>query len=168
VLGEFLAACDHSRLVVRREPHRLRLVELGVLKCCQPGVAGSAWRVGDPSFPRKPDSRERPERSWAAALRLAAPSFAGGWQGPRVLCSLIVHDAHPDSDQVAFALSLRNDLLRDVGRHSSNRREKLPLVGVRAEIGVNEHAVPPYAAQTAREVQSSSLGHRVLVGKKRS
>jgi hypothetical protein len=36
VLGEFLAACDHSRLVVRRKPHRLSLVEFGVLKCCQP------------------------------------------------------------------------------------------------------------------------------------
>src|SRR5437773_5769309 len=36
VLGEFLTACDHTRLVVRGEPHRLRLVELGVLKCCQP------------------------------------------------------------------------------------------------------------------------------------
>jgi len=35
-LGEFLAACDHTRLVVRREPHRLSLVELRVLKSCQP------------------------------------------------------------------------------------------------------------------------------------
>ena len=36
VLGKFLAACDHTRLVVRRESHRLSLVELGVLKCRQP------------------------------------------------------------------------------------------------------------------------------------
>ena len=36
MLGEFLAACDHTWLVVRREPHRLSLVELWVLKCRQP------------------------------------------------------------------------------------------------------------------------------------
>src|ERR1035441_8552913 len=36
VLCEFLAACDHTWLVVCREPHRLSLVEFGVLKCRQP------------------------------------------------------------------------------------------------------------------------------------
>src|SRR5450755_2787730 len=36
VLREFRATCDHTRLVVCREPHRLSLVEFGILKCCQP------------------------------------------------------------------------------------------------------------------------------------
>ena len=36
MLGEFLAARDHTRLVVRRKTHRLSLVKLGVLKCCEP------------------------------------------------------------------------------------------------------------------------------------
>ena len=36
VLSEILAASDHTRLVIGREPHRLSLIELGVLKCCQP------------------------------------------------------------------------------------------------------------------------------------
>ena len=36
MLDKFLAACDYTRLVVRREPHGLSLVELRVLKCCQP------------------------------------------------------------------------------------------------------------------------------------
>jgi hypothetical protein len=35
VLGEVLAAGNHTRLVVRREPHRLSFVELGILKCRQ-------------------------------------------------------------------------------------------------------------------------------------
>src|ERR1035437_5259000 len=35
MLHKFLAACDHTRLVVRREPHDLALVELRVLKGCQ-------------------------------------------------------------------------------------------------------------------------------------
>src|ERR1019366_10229931 len=57
------------------------------------------------------------------------PPLARMWQGPRVLCIVVIGDANPDSDQVAFALSFRNDLLRGVGRHSSNCRKKLPLVG---------------------------------------
>jgi hypothetical protein len=38
------------------------------------------------------------------------------------LCILIIGNAHPDSDQVAFAQSFRDDLLRGVDRHSSDRR----------------------------------------------
>jgi len=48
-------------------------------------------------------------------------------------------DAHSDSDQVAFALSFRDDLLRSVDGHSSDRRKELPLVRVRMEIGVNKY-----------------------------
>ena len=36
VLGEFLTARDHTRFVISREPHRLSLVELGILKRRQP------------------------------------------------------------------------------------------------------------------------------------
>ena len=42
--------------------------------------------------------------------------------------------AHPNADQVAFALSFRNDLLRSTSRQSSDRRKELPLVGVRVEV----------------------------------
>ena len=36
MLDEFLAAGYHAGFIVRREPHRLRLVKLRVLKGCQP------------------------------------------------------------------------------------------------------------------------------------
>ena len=36
VLGELLAASNHTRFIVRRQPHCLSLVKLWVLKCCQP------------------------------------------------------------------------------------------------------------------------------------
>ena len=35
MLDKLLAACDHTRLVVRRESHGLGLIEFRVLKCCQ-------------------------------------------------------------------------------------------------------------------------------------
>src|SRR5215831_18516870 len=35
VQREILTARNHTRLVIGREPHRLGLVELGVLECCQ-------------------------------------------------------------------------------------------------------------------------------------
>ena len=86
------------------------------------------------------------------------------------MCILVIGDANPDSDQVAFALSFRNDLLRGVGRHSSNRRKELPLVGVRVEVGVNEHTVARLARRKLQgernQVPEPSLGHRVLVGEK--
>ena len=36
VLREFLAASDHARFIVSRQPHSLSLVEFRVLKCCKP------------------------------------------------------------------------------------------------------------------------------------
>ena len=36
VMREILGARDDARLVVRRKPHRLRSVELGILKRCEP------------------------------------------------------------------------------------------------------------------------------------
>ena len=39
VMREILGACDDARLVVRRKPHRLSFVELGVLKSSQPQQA---------------------------------------------------------------------------------------------------------------------------------
>jgi len=64
----------------------------------------------------------------------------GSWAG-LVVTGLVVSDAHPNADQVAFALSFRNDLFRSTGRQSADRRKELPLVGVRVEVGVNEYAV---------------------------
>ena len=96
--------------------------------------------------------------------------LAGRWQCPWILCILVIGDAHPDPDQVAFALSFGDDLLRGVGRHSSNRRKELPLVGVRTEVGVNEYAVVRLARRKLQgernQVPEPSFGHRVLVGEK--
>jgi hypothetical protein len=58
---------------------------------------------------------------------------------------LVIGDADPNSDQIAFALSARDDLLRGFCWQSSNRREELPLVGVRAEVEVNKHAIVRFA-----------------------
>jgi len=83
---------------------------------------------------------------------------------------LVIGDAQPDSDQIALSLSFGNDLLRSLGRHSSNRRKKLPLVGVWVEVGVNEHAVARLAWHKLQgernQVPDPSLGHGVLVWKK--
>jgi len=83
---------------------------------------------------------------------------------------LVIGDAQPDSDQIALSLSFGNDLLRSLGRHSSNRRKKLPLVGVWVEVGVNEHAVARLAWHKLQgernQVPEPSLRHGVLVGEK--
>ena len=84
--------------------------------------------------------------------------------------ALIVGDAPPNADQVAFALSFRDDLLRSLDRHSSDCREELPLIGMRIEVGVDEHAVARLARRKLQgecnQVPERSLRHRVLVGEK--
>jgi hypothetical protein len=57
------------------------------------------------------------------------------------LNALVVGDASPNADQVAFALSFRDDLRRSLDRHSSDRREELPLIWMRIEVGGDEHAI---------------------------
>ena len=46
VLRKFLGTGDDARLVVGRQAHRLRLVELGILKCGQPdeAIVQTGWQ----------------------------------------------------------------------------------------------------------------------------
>jgi hypothetical protein len=86
------------------------------------------------------------------------------------LYDFVIRVAHSDRDQIAFALSGSHDLLRSLGLHSSNRREELPLIEVRAEVGINEHTVARLARRKlqgeSNQVPKASLWHRVLVGEK--
>ena len=45
VMREVLGAGDDAGLVIRRQPHRLRFVELGILKCCQSKQPVSKSRI---------------------------------------------------------------------------------------------------------------------------
>ena len=45
VLGEILTTCDDARLGIRGKPHRLRFIELWILKCCYSKQAiQHSWR----------------------------------------------------------------------------------------------------------------------------
>ena len=141
MLDKFRAACDHARLVVRREPHGLGLIELRVLKGGQPEKPiQHSWRQTLTFYVNKIRANDL-NGLWQRSFDRSLLSFAGRRQSPRVLRFLIVSDAHPDANEVAFALSFSNDFLRGVDRHSSDRRKELPLVWIRAEVGVNEYAV---------------------------
>ena len=84
--------------------------------------------------------------------------------------ALIIGDAPPNADQVAFALSFRDNLLRGLDRHSSDCREELPLIGMRIEVGVDEHAVARLARRKLQgecnQVPEPSLRQCVLVWEK--
>ena len=141
MLDKFRAACDHARLVVRREPHGLGLIELRVLKSGQPEKPiQHSWRQILTFYVNKIRANDL-NGLWQRSFDRSLLSFAGRRQSPRVLCILIIGDAHPDANEVAFALSFRDDLRSGVDRHSSDRRKELPLVWIRAEVGVNEYAV---------------------------
>src|ERR1019366_6204346 len=98
VLGKFLAACDHTRLVVRRESHRLSLVELGVLKCRQPeqSIQHGRWQI---LLFHVNEVRANDLNSfWQRPFDRFFLPFARRRQGPRVLNSLLVGAAPPNAD----------------------------------------------------------------------
>src|SRR5260221_4240030 len=148
VQGKLMPACDYGRLVVGREAHRLSLVRLRVLKCCQPEKPiQHGWRQVLLFHVNKIPANDL-SSLWQRPFDRSFPPLAGRRQGPWILNAFVIGDAHPDSDQVAFALSLLDDLLRAAGGHSSDCREELPLVRVREKIGVNKYAVILFARRS--------------------
>jgi len=108
----------------------------------------------------------------AAALRSVFPSVCAKAARSTGLELLIVGDAPPNADKIAFALGFRDDLLRSLDRHSSDCREELPLIGMRIEVGVDEHAVARLARRklqgSAIRFPNAPLGIVSWLGKKRS
>ena len=99
-------------------------------------ICGGCGQVPAPSDPGA-HRRGRHGRSVQSATRaLVASSRSESPMRSTTKASCIC-----DSDQVAFALSFCDDLLRGIGRHSSDRRKELPLVRISVEVGVNEYAV---------------------------
>ena len=114
VPGKILPTCDHARFCVGRKPHRLRLVELWILKCCQPeepvqhgGRQALLLHIKKICADDCNGCRERPfNRPFYAPPRW--------WQGPGILPIFVVGNADADPDQIARALGLDDNPLRSL------------------------------------------------------
>ena len=62
------------------------------------GVIDSAWLVADRPFHVNKIRASDLDSLWQPLFDRPLPRLAGRRQGPRVLCSLIIGNAHPDSD----------------------------------------------------------------------
>src|ERR1700678_853149 len=140
MVGEFLATSDHSRLVERRKPHRLCLVEFRVLKCpkAKQPIQHRGRKILFFDIQKVGTHNLDPQRkgAWYRTLR----SFSGWWQRPRIL-SFIFRRADSHSDKISTPLSFQNDGLGSRSGHPLHARQKHPLVTIGTKLRIYEDAV---------------------------
>src|SRR5207249_494891 len=127
---EILGARDDAWLVVRRKPHRLRFVELRVLKSSQPQQAipkprmqaffGNVDLIAEDKFQRR---RQFPD-DWRF------PAMTRRRRHPRLRIFVILW-RQPHTENAASSFSVFDDLFNLWPPNLANAREKCPLVGPR-------------------------------------
>ena len=163
-----LGARDDARLVVGGQPHRLRLVELGILKRRQSkqpvsetrmqSVLGDVDLIAENQFQRL--------RQFADDRRLLAVPRRR--RRPRLLFFVVLwRQTHAEDATAAFGVLDDPFDLRSAD--PAHAREKRPLVGPRDEVVIEEDAVALLARSLLQrqgdQVPESSLRHRVLIRK---
>jgi hypothetical protein len=168
MMREILGARDDAWLVVRRKPHRLRFVELRVLKSSKPQQAilkprmqaffGDIDLIAQDKFQRR---RQFPD-DWRF------PSMTRRRRRPRLRISVILW-WQPHTKNAASSFSVVDDLFNLWPPDLANAREKCPLVGPRDESVIEKDRVVLFAGghleRQSNQVSKSSLRHRVLIGK---
>ncbi len=162
-----LGACDHSRLVVGRQPHRLGLVELGILKRrhAEQSVPQTGMKsvLGDVDLIAQDQLQRR--RKLAYQWRIGMP--ARGRRGPRFIFLILWRQPNPED--APPPLCLLDDGFRLGSADRAHASEKCPLIGPRNQLLVEEHAVSHIAGallqRKSDEVSEATLRQGVLVGK---
>ena len=140
VMGVILSARNDARLVVRGQPHRLRLVELRILKRRKPKQPVPETRMqaflGDVHLIPE-DYLQRPWQ-FADDRRLLAATGRSGC--PRLLFPILLwRQSHPEDATASFGLL--DDPFNLCAADLPHVREKRPLVCPRREVVIEEDAV---------------------------
>ena len=168
VMRMILSAGDDARLVVRGQPHRLRLVELGILKGRQAKQPVSETRMqpvlGDVDLIAEHQLHRL--RQFSDDRRLLAVTR---WRGcPRLIVAVVLW-RQPHAEDATTPFRLLRDLLDLGSAHLAHAREKRPLICPRHERVIEEDAVALLAGSLLQrqgdQVAESSLRHRVLIRK---
>ena len=168
VMRVILSAGDDARLVVGGQPHRLRLVELGILKRRQAKQPVSETRMqpflGDVDLIA--ENQFQRLRQFADDRRLLSVPRRRGC--PRLVFSVVLwRQTHAEDATASFGLLDDPFDLRSADL--AHAREKRPLVGPRDEMVIEEDAVALLAwsllQRQGDQVPESSLRHRVLIRK---
>ncbi len=91
-------------------------------------------------------------------------------QRPRIFRLLVVRDTPSDTDNVAAAFSIAHYAFNICERHSTDARQKRPLVGMRIEIGIQKNAVTMASRHLLQrqgdQITKAAFWHGVLTWKK--
>ena len=160
VMRVILGAGDDARLVVRRQPHRLRLVELGILKRRQAKQPVSKARMqaflGDVDLIAENQLQRR--RQFADDRRLLAMPRRRGRPRLRLLRRPVVAAARRGCGLV---VRRPGRSLRPALADLAHAREKRPLVWPRNEVVIEEDAVVLLARPLSAAAGQS--GFRILL-----
>src|SRR2546425_7517896 len=143
-MREILGARDDAWLVVRRKPHRLRFVELGVLKSSQPQQAIPKPRMqaffGDVDLIAQDKFQRR--RQFSDDWRFAAMTRRR--RHPRLRIFVILW-WQPHTENAASSFSVFDNLFNPWPPNLANGREKCPLVGPRNKAVIKKDSVVLFA-----------------------
>ena len=110
VMGVIFGAADDPRLVIRRQTHRLRLVELGILKGRKPeqSIPEAWWQLilGEINLVAESQFQALRQRTGNRGFLPAAR----GRRSPRLGIVLVLH-SNADAHNTSAPLSITNDLL---------------------------------------------------------
>ena len=142
VLRMILGTGNDSWLVIRRQTHRLRPIEFGILKRRQ-AKQPVAKRGHEPFFANidlvGQDQfkllRQGPDDGWFLGT-------VGRRSCPWILI-LLVRGHKADSNDPPSAIGEPHEGFDPRATHSRKRREECPLIFVRPELVINKHAVAP-------------------------
>src|ERR1051326_5904351 len=160
-------ACNDPRLVVRRQPHRLSLVELRILKGREPqqpvAELGDQCLFGDVNLAPE-NNLDRIRKPGDDALSWTSRRE----RRPRRIClDLVRWKPHPNDSTHPFALA--DDRFHVRWHNLSHARQKRPLVAIRQPLLVEEDAVPAIARMPLKrqrdQIAEASLRQRVLTRK---
>ncbi|MFO1206301.1 MAG: hypothetical protein U1E63_11330 [Burkholderiales bacterium] len=164
VAGIVFGAADHPGLVPHRQPHGLCPVELGVLKRRESDQAVGQWLRKFRLLKIDEVRQCHDERLRHHALHLHGRCRRAF---PRCRQTLIVDKGHVEGMHAACGPNNRR--LDVVRRHRLNRRQELPLVRVRPQIGVDKHSEPVLPRlllqRQGDQIAEAALGQGVLIGK---
>jgi len=167
-MGMVFRAGDDARLVVRGQPHRLRFVELRVLKCRDAKQSVPEARVQTLLGDVQLVAEDHLHRLRQCSDNGRCLVVTRGRRRPRLVVPVFLW-RQPHAEDSAAPFRLLRDLLDLGAAHPAQAREERPLVGPWHECVIEEHAVALLSSallqRQGNQVAKSALRHRVLVGK---
>ena len=165
-MGMVFRAGDDARLVVRGQPHRLRFVELRVLKCRDAKQSVPEARVQTLLGDVQLVAEDHLHRLRQCSDNGRCLVVTRGRRRPRLVVPVFLW-RQPHAEDSAAPFRLLRDLLHRGAAHLAHARKECPLVDPRYVRVIEEHAVALLSGallqRQGNQIAESALRHRVLI-----